>query len=396
MASYVWWTCCGSGSDGDVINVVSVVYCLIVVVWVVEDYMSKYWSAIVHQLTPYVPGEQPKMTNLVKLNTNENPYGPSPKVIAALQAEAADTLRLYPDPNSDKLKAAIANTHGLQTNQVFVGNGSDEVLAHVFHALLNHDLPLIFPDITYSFYPVYCGLYEIEYQTIPLNARFEIQVEDYMRPNGGIIFPNPNAPTGIPLPLADVERLLKANLASVVVIDEAYVDFGTESAVKLVHQYPNLLVTHTLSKARSLAGLRVGYAVGHPDLIEALIRVKDSFNSYPIDRFAEAGAAAAMQDAAYFNETCTRVMTTRERLVGALVGMGFEVLPSGANFIFAKHPRYEGADLAAKLRAQNIIIRHFKTPARIAPFLRITIGTDAQTDALIAALTTLVESPNGV
>lgn len=396
MASYVWWTCCDSGSDGDVINVVSVVYCLIVVVWVVEDYMSKYWSAIVHQLTPYVPGEQPKMTNLVKLNTNENPYGPSPKVIAALQAEAADTLRLYPDPNSDKLKAAIANTHGLQTNQVFVGNGSDEVLAHVFHALLNHDLPLIFPDITYSFYPVYCGLYEIEYQTIPLNARFEIQVEDYMRPNGGIIFPNPNAPTGIPLALSEIERLLQANQQSVVVIDEAYVDFGTESAVKLVHQYPNLLVTHTLSKARSLAGLRVGYAVGHPDLIEALIRVKDSFNSYPIDRFAEAGAAAAMQDANYFSETCTRVMTTRERLVGALVGMGFEVLPSGANFIFTKHPRYEGADLAAKLRAQNIIIRHFKAPARIAPFLRITIGTDAQTDTLIAALTTLVESPNGV
>ena len=349
-----------------------------------------------HQLTPYVPGEQPKMTNLVKLNTNENPYGPSPKVITALQAEAADTLRLYPDPNSDKLKSAIADAHGLQTNQVFVGNGSDEVLAHVFHALLNHDLPLIFPDITYSFYPVYCGLYGIEYQTIPLNARFEIQVEDYMQPNGGIIFPNPNAPTGIPLPLADIERLLKANAASVVVIDEAYVDFGTESAVKLVHQYPNLLVTHTLSKARSLAGLRVGYAVGHPDLIEALIRVKDSFNSYPIDRFAEAGATAAMQDVAYFNETCTRVMATREHLVNALEAMEFEVLPSGANFIFAKHPRYDGADLAAKLRAQNIIIRHFKTPARIAPFLRITIGTDAQTDALIAALTTLVESPNGV
>lgn len=396
MAGYLWRTCGGSISDGDIINVASVVYCLIVVVWVVKDYMSKYWSAIVHQLTPYVPGEQPKMTNLVKLNTNENPYGPSPKVIAALQAEAAETLRLYPDPNSDKLKTAIADTHGLQTNQVFVGNGSDEVLAHVFHALLNHDLPLIFPDITYSFYPVYCGLYEIEYQTIPLNERFEIQVDDYMRPNGGIIFPNPNAPTGIPLPLTEIERLLKANASSVVVIDEAYVDFGTESAVKLVHQYPNLLVTHTLSKARSLAGLRVGYAVGHPDLIEALIRVKDSFNSYPIDRFAEAGAAAAMQDAAYFNETCTRVMTTRERLVNALADMGFEVLPSGANFIFAKHPRYEGADLAAKLRAQNIIIRHFKTPARIAPFLRITIGTDTQTDALIAALATLVGTSNGI
>jgi histidinol-phosphate aminotransferase len=352
--------------------------------------MSKFWSPVVHQLTPYVPGEQPKLTNLVKLNTNENPYGPGPKVIAALQAEAAETLRLYPDPNSDKLKTAIAQHHGLQTNQVFVGNGSDEVLAHVFHALLNHDLPLIFPDITYSFYPVYCGLYGIQYQTIPLNHQFEIQVDDYMRPNGGIIFPNPNAPTGIPLPLAEIERLLKANSESVVVIDEAYVDFGTEPAVKLVHQYPNLLVTHTLSKARSLAGLRVGYAVGHPDLIEALIRVKDSFNSYPIDRFAEAGATAAMQDVDYFTETCNRVMATRSRLVEAMSNMGFEILPSGANFIFAKHPAHEGAALAAKLREQNIIIRHFKSPERISPFLRITIGTETQTDSLITALRALV------
>ncbi|HSI24717.1 MAG TPA: histidinol-phosphate transaminase, partial [Methylotenera sp.] len=251
--------------------------------------MSKYWSEVVHGLTPYVPGEQPKLDNLVKLNTNENPYGPSLKVIAALQLEATETLRLYPDPNSDKLKAAIAENFGLQVNQVFVGNGSDEVLAHVFHALLKHSRPLLFPDITYSFYPVYCGLYGIESEAIALNDRFEIAIDDYDRPNGGIIFPNPNAPTGVPLPLADIERLLKFNTESVVVIDEAYVDFGTESAVKLINTYPNLLVTQTLSKARSLAGLRVGYALGHPDLIESLIRVKDSFNSYPIDRFAEAG-----------------------------------------------------------------------------------------------------------
>ena len=224
--------------------------------------MSQYWSDIVHRLTPYVPGEQPKLQNLVKLNTNENPYGPSPKVIAALQAEAADSLRLYPDPDSSRLKAAIADYHGLQPSQVFVGNGSDEVLAHVFQALLKHDQPLLFPDITYSFYPVYCGLYGIEFETVPLNAQFQIAVQDYVRPNGGIIFPNPNAPTGIPLPLADIERLLQANTQSVVVIDEAYVDFGTESAVSLVNQYPNLLVTHTYSKSRSLAGLRVGYAVG--------------------------------------------------------------------------------------------------------------------------------------
>jgi histidinol-phosphate aminotransferase len=354
--------------------------------------MSQYWSDIVHRLTPYVPGEQPKLQNLVKLNTNENPYGPSPKVIAALQAEAADSLRLYPDPDSSRLKAAIADYHGLQSNHVFVGNGSDEVLAHVFQALLKHDQPLLFPEITYSFYPVYCGLYGIDYETLPLNAQFEIAVQDYMRPNGGIIFPNPNAPTGIPLPLADIERLLQANTQSVVVIDEAYVDFGTESAVSLVNQYPNLLVTHTYSKSRSLAGLRVGYAVGDAGLIEALMRVKDSFNSYPIDRFAEAGAIAAIQDEDFFQQTRQQVMASREQLVAEMTAMGFEVLPSGANFIFARHPQYSGEQLAAGLREQAVIVRHFKKPARIAAFLRITIGDDSQNQALMKALRTLLQT----
>jgi histidinol-phosphate aminotransferase len=353
--------------------------------------MSKFWSDVVNGLTPYVPGEQPKVANLVKLNTNENPYGPSPKVIAALQAEAAETLRLYPDPNSDKLKAAIAANFGLQPNQVFVGNGSDEVLAHVFQALLKHSRPLLFPDITYSFYPVYCGLYGIEPEVIPLNAQFEIDVNDYDRPNGGTIFPNPNAPTGVPLALVEIEKLLKFNTESVVVIDEAYVDFGTESAVKLINTYPNLLVTQTLSKARSLAGLRVGYALGHKDLIDALIRVKDSFNSYPIDRFAEAGATAAMQDSAYFESTCAKVMASRAALVLALRAMDFDVLPSGANFIFAKHKTQNGAELTEKLREKNIIIRHFKKPARIAPYLRITIGTDIQSKQLLDALATILK-----
>ena len=353
--------------------------------------MSQFWSDIVHGLTPYVPGEQPKLQDLVKLNTNENPYGPSPKVIDALKIEAAETLRLYPDPNSDKLKAAIATYHGLQVNQVFVGNGSDEVLAHVFQALLKQSRPLLFPDITYSFYPVYCGLYGIEYETIPLNELFEIDITDYDKPNGGIIFPNPNAPTGVPLALEKIEALLKTNKYSVVVIDEAYVDFGTESAVRLVNQYPNLLVTQTLSKARSLAGLRVGYALGHADLIEALMRVKDSFNSYPIDRFAEAGATAAMQDVAYFEETCQQVMTTRAALVNSLQALDFEILPSGANFIFAKHKIRDGAELTAKLREHHIIVRHFKKPARIAPFLRITIGTNAQSQQLIMALKSIIQ-----
>lgn len=348
--------------------------------------MSRYWSEVVHGLTPYVPGEQPKTANLIKLNTNENPYGPSPKVLEVLRSGVADSLRLYPDPNSDRLRAAIATYHGLQANQVFVGNGSDEVLAHTFQALLKHDAPLLFPDITYSFYPVYCGLYDIRYETIPLNALFEIQVDDYLQPNGGIIFPNPNAPTGIPLRLSEIERLLQANTASVVVIDEAYVDFGTESAASLVQQYPNLLVTHTLSKARSLAGLRVGYALGHPDLIEGLLRVKDSFNSYPVDSLAAAGAMAAMEDIAYFEMTREKVIATRQVLTSAMQEMGFAVLPSGANFIFAKHPDRDGAELTARLREHNIIIRHFKKPARIAPYLRITIGTDEQNQQLIAAL----------
>lgn len=348
--------------------------------------MSKFWSPVVHALTPYVPGEQPKLTNLVKLNTNENPYGPSPKVLEALAAEVGDTLRLYPDPNADRLKQTIADHFGLQASQVFVGNGSDEVLAHAFQALLKHDAPILFPDITYSFYPVYCGLYGVAFETVPLTERFEIRVEDYFRPNGGIIFPNPNAPTGCPLSLAEIERLLQANPDSVVVVDEAYIDFGGESAVTLINRYPQLLVTHTLSKSRSLAGLRVGYALGHPDLIEALTRVKDSFNSYPLDRFALAGGVAAMQDQAYFEQTCQKVIASRERLVASLQALNFEVLPSAANFIFARHIEHDGAELTAKLRERSVIVRHFKKPSRIAPFLRITVGTDAECRALVDAL----------
>ncbi len=348
--------------------------------------MSRYWSQVVHGLTPYVPGEQPKLPNLVKLNTNENPYGPSPKALEVMAAEVGDSLRLYPDPHADRLKEAVAAFHGVTPAQVFVGNGSDEVLAHTFLALLKHDAPLLFPDITYSFYPVYCGLYGISYEEVPLGADFSLRVDDYLRPNGGIIFPNPNAPTGTALPLAEVERLVAANPDSVVVVDEAYVDFGAESAVPLVARFPNLLVIHTLSKSRSLAGLRVGYAIGHPDLIEALTRVKDSFNSYPLDRIAIAGAAASLEDWGWFNTTRHRVIATRVRLVADLAALGFEVLPSAANFVFACHPRWEGADLAARLRERSIIVRHFRNPARIAPFLRITVGTDDQCRALIGAL----------
>lgn len=356
--------------------------------------MSRFWSAVVHGLTPYVPGEQPKLDNLVKLNTNEHPYGPSPKALEAIRAATSDALRLYPDPNADALKAALAQRHGLQPNQIFVGNGSDEVLAHAFMALLKHDQALWFPDITYSFYPVYCGLYQVPHRKVALTDTFEINVDDYLPRGderaGAIIFPNPNAPTGRLLTLAEVERIVAGNPDAVVLVDEAYVDFGGESAIALVDRYPNLLVVHTFSKSRSLAGLRVGFAAGQPDLIEALERVKNSFNSYPLDRLAMAGAVASVEDEAHFQDSCRKVMATREQLVADMAALGFEVLPSGANFIFARHPQHDGAALTAALRERAIIVRHFKQP-RIDQFLRITIGTDAQCQALVQALREILE-----
>lgn len=347
--------------------------------------MSRFWSPRVHELKPYVPGEQPKIANLVKLNTNENPFGPSPRVIEAIQAEVGDDLRLYPDPTGEQLRRTLASYHGVAPEQVFLGNGSDEVLAHIFQGLFQHGEPLLFPDITYSFYPVYCGLYGIEARPVPLTESFEINVADYRQPNGGVIFPNPNAPTGRYLPLEQVEEVLRANPDRVVVVDEAYVDFGGQTAIALVNRYDNLLVSQTLSKARSLAGLRVGFAIGHRDLIEALERVKDSFNSYPLDRLALAGAAASYEDEAYFEHTRQAVISERERLSGGLEALGFEVLPSKANFVFARHPEHSGLALAQGLREQGIIVRHFPKP-RIDQFLRITIGRPDQNDALLDAL----------
>ena len=349
--------------------------------------MSRFWSKVVHGLTPYVPGEQPQIDGLIKLNTNECPYPPSDKVLQAIAAQTTGDLRLYPDPQATGLKAAIAHHHGLKAEQVFVGNGSDEVLAHAFIALLRHPAPLLHPDISYSFYPVYARLYGIETREIALRADFSIAVDDYLQagPNGGIIFPNPNAPTGMALPLAEVERLLAGNPDSVVVVDEAYVDFGGQTAAPLIDRYPQLLVIRTLSKAWALAGLRVGYALGHPDLIEALSRVKDSFNSYPLDRLALAGATAALSDAAWLAQTSARIQASREALSEGLRARGFEVLPSQANFVFARHPAHEGASLAAQLRKQRILVRQFARPQRIADFLRITIGTPQQCEALLNA-----------
>lgn len=363
--------------------------------------ISRYWSATVRQLSPYVPGEQPKLARLTKLNTNENPYPPSPQVLAAIQAELGQdgaALRLYPDPTSHALCSALASEHGLTPDQVFVGNGSDEVLAHVFQALLKHEdeqgqaRPLLFPDISYSFYPTYCGLYGITHRTVPLDERLQLQVDDYLGASeaGAIIFPNPNAPTGRGIGLTEIERLLQGRPDCVVVIDEAYVDFGAESAVPLIARYPNLLVVHTMSKSRSLAGLRVGYALGHADLIEALVRVKDSFNSYPLDRLAQVGALAALQDRAHFERCRDAVVASRHRLVAGLAALGFDVLPSQANFVFARHTHRQASALQQGLREHGVIVRHFSRPARIADYLRITVGTDAQCDELLARLTDLL------
>ena len=351
--------------------------------------MSRFWSDIVHELTPYTPGEQVRMPNLIKLNTNENPYGPSPKAVAAMQAAVGDSLRLYSDPASTAVKDAVAKRFGLARAQVFVGNSSDEVLAHTFNALLKHDKPLLCPDISYSFYPTYCSLYGIEARQVPLNARFEIDVDDYMQPCGAIIIANPNAPTGIALPLERIEALLAAHPDQVVVIDEAYVDFGADSAIALLDRYDNLLVVQTLSKSRSLAGLRVGFAAGHPDLIAGLERVKNSFNCYPLGQVAQAGAVAAIEDAAYMERTSQAIIATRAWLTARMVELGFEVLPSRANFIFARHPGHDGAGIAAALRERAILVRHFKQ-ARIDQFLRISIGTDEECAALIDALKAIV------
>jgi histidinol-phosphate aminotransferase len=353
--------------------------------------VSRFWSDIVHTLTPYVPGEQPQLAHPIKLNTNENPYPPSPRVVEAIRRELGEdgaSLRKYPDPTARALREAVAKHHGLRIEQVFAGNGSDEVLAHAFQALLKHDRPIRFPDITYSFYPVYAQLYGVEYQTVPLNADFAIDVDDYRAASDGgaaVLLPNPNAPTGRALPLSEIEVLLKANPDAPVIIDEAYVDFGAESAVTLIDQYPNLLVVQTTSKARSLAGMRVGFAFGDPALIDALTRVKDSFNSYPLDRLAQAGALASYEDQAWFEQGCAKVVASREKLAAELKALGFDVVPSAANFVFAKHPAHDAAQLAAALKAKEIFVRHFKLP-RIDQHLRISIGTPDECDALVAAL----------
>jgi histidinol-phosphate aminotransferase len=347
---------------------------------------QSFWSPRVRELVPYVPGEQPRIPNLVKLNTNENPYPPSPRVIASITEAARTSLQLYPDPESTLLREAISNYHGLDAGQVFPGNGSDEVLAHAFFAFFQQERPLLLPDVTYSFYRVYCRLYGIQAQLVPVNDRLQIDVASYAaQPAGGVVIANPNAPTGSALPLVAIEQLLQSQPDCVVLVDEAYVDFGADSAIALIPRYPNLLVVHTLSKSRSLAGLRVGFAAGQRHLIEALERVKNSFNSYPLDRLAVAGAVAAYEDIVHFEQTRQAVIASREALTVQLWRLGFDVLPSGANFLFVRHPDHDANTLAARLRECGILVRHFAQP-RIDQFLRITVGTPSQCDTLVEAL----------
>lgn len=351
--------------------------------------ISSFWSPCVVELEPYVPGEQPSIANLIKLNTNENPYPPSPKAIEAIQRAATERLELYPDPTSFALREAIAQRHGLTIDQVFVGNGSDEVLGHSFFAFFQHVEPLLLSDVTYGFYKVYAQLYGINVEVQLVDARLCVDIDALTvraaQGCGGIVVANPNAPTGIGLPLSELERLLAACSNRVVLVDEAYVDFGGVSALPLIERYPNLLVTQTFSKSRSLAGLRVGFACGQAHLIDALHRVKDSFNSYPLDRLASAGAIAALEDEGHFEMTRHRVIDARERLVQHLTTMGFQVLPSQANFVFVRHPQHDAAALAAALREHSILVRHFQKP-RIAQWLRITIGTLPQCVSLVNAL----------
>lgn len=352
--------------------------------------MSQFWSPLVHQLTPYVPGEQPRGQSFIKLNTNENPYPPSPKVLAALSAALDERLRLYPDPQSSELCQGIADYHGLDASQVFVGNGSDEVLAHLFQALLKQDRPLQFPDITYSFYPVYCGLYGIDYQQLPLTANYQVDLSQY-DPLAPMIVPNPNAPTGVALPLAAIEQRLQESPHALLVVDEAYVDFGAQSADQLIAKYDNLLVTRTYSKSMSLAGMRLGYALGQAHLIQALERVKDSFNSYPVDRLAAVAGLAAINDAPYLHGCCQRVIENREQLVSQLAQLGFHCLPSAANFVLAEHQSLAASELYAQLKAKGILVRYFNKP-RLDNHLRISIGTQEECQQLVAALRDLTTS----
>ncbi len=363
----------------------------------------RLWSRKVHDLTPYVPGEQPRERRFIKLNTNENPYPPAPGVLAALQQYPFEQLKLYPDPTGLTLRRTIADYYGLGTEQIFAGNGSDEVLAMAFQAFFNawdgvpgvtpaDDTCIVFPDITYSFYPVYARLYQVPYRLVALNEDFSMPMAELLKPSAGVILANPNAPTGIALSLGEISQIAGADPHRLVLVDEAYVDFGAESAISLLKTYDNILVVQTFSKSRSLAGMRVGFAVGSAHLIEALERIRDSFNSYTLDSLAQTCANAAFQDGAWFETNRARLIATREETGAALRQIGFQVLPSAANFIFVRHPDWAGGELYNQLRQNGILVRHFRLP-RIEQFLRISIGTPQDMAELVRVLTAICAQP---
>ena len=351
----------------------------------------RLWEKNIRQVVPYVPGEQPVGDKIVKLNTNENPYDPGEKVKDAIKQFDSSQLSLYPRPDADELRKALAQYHHLNENQVFIGNGSDEVLALIFLTCFNGKEPVLFPDISYSFYPVYCKLYQIPYHQIPLNNHFEIVCSDYYQPNSGIIFPNPNAPTGMCVSLEMIEDILKHNLESIVVIDEAYIDFGGQTAVPLIQKYPNLLITQTFSKYRSLAGIRLGVALGSQEVIARLYDVKNSFNSYPIDRLAQVIGLASMEDSDYIQQNAQKIIETREYTKSELKKLGFVMPDSKANFIFVKHPQYDAQKLFLQLREKGILVRYFHQP-RIEQYLRITIGTMEQMKILVHEIENILKA----
>jgi histidinol-phosphate aminotransferase len=352
--------------------------------------MSKFWSPSVRELKPYVPGEQPR-ERLIKLNTNENPYPPAPAVERVLRDYPVDHLRLYPDPEANALREALAREYNVQPEQIFLGNGSDEVLAFAFQAFFCHDAPLLMPETTYSFYPVYCQLYGIDFKRIALDEQWRIALDAFDSDNGGIVFANPNAPTGHGHPRTAIAALLRQHTERVVLVDEAYIDFGGESAVELIDDYSNLLVTGTFSKSRSLAGLRIGFAIGSRELIEGLERVKNSFNSYPLDSLAIAAGVAAVEDRAHFQACCEAVIATRERTRQGLERLEFEVLPSQANFLFVRPRALNALEIFKGLRERGILVRHFNTDT-LRDFLRISIGTDDEMETLLEVLAALINS----
>ncbi|EKQ57419.1 MULTISPECIES: histidinol-phosphate transaminase [unclassified Clostridium] len=351
--------------------------------------MSKYWSEITKNIEPYVPGEQPKDRKYIKLNTNENPYPPSSKVIEAIKQAAEENLQLYPDPNCDDLRSTVADYYNLSPNQIFVGNGSDEVLAFSFMAFFNRNNPILFPDITYSFYEVYVKLFNLKKVLIPVDDNFDFSVESFCTANGGVVIANPNAPTTKYLSVESLRKVIEYNLESVVIIDEAYVDFGGESMIKFINNYPNLLIIQTLSKSRALAGLRVGFAFGHKDLIEGLNRIKNSINSYTLDRLSLAGAKASFEDDAYFQSIGLKVIDTREKVIPNLKKLGFKVLESKANFLFVSHNTIEAKILFKELRNNGILVRYFNKP-KIDNYLRISIGTQEEMEVLLEKLREII------